>query len=151
MIVRSKPLYQKVAEKHNIAFDLVQSVGNAMFSELRTKLESPDNIVYEMPKLGIFIIRFEKYYKMATGALKKLDKQDPETLERYERDPDNFERLRKVAALIEQFRKERIETRTERNRFTYGENYAQPYLQVPPRLDKVDNLPDNEEQVPKEG
>ena len=61
MIIGAKDIYEEIAEEENINLELIQSIGNAVFQNLRTCLNDPLELSYELPKIGTFNIRFKKF------------------------------------------------------------------------------------------
>lgn len=57
MIVKNAEIYRRVAEKHNLDLNIVESVGDTVFAELISKLNNPSDLAYELPKFGCWTIR----------------------------------------------------------------------------------------------
>lgn len=57
MIVKNAEIYRKVAQKHNLNPEFVETIGDIVFEELITSLNNPSSLGYELPKLGCWIAR----------------------------------------------------------------------------------------------
>lgn len=74
MIVRMSEIYKEVAEENDWSKAVVESVGVEVLSCLRDKLNGPDEIAYELPKLGTFTLKQKKYegfHNYLLGALEE--------------------------------------------------------------------------------
>lgn len=72
MIVRMKVIYEEVAKELGISTSVVESIGVEVLSTLREKLNGPDEIAYELPKLGTFTLKhakYESFHKYLLGAV----------------------------------------------------------------------------------
>lgn len=58
MILSKKDIYNNVAASSGIDVNIIESVGEQVFTELRLKMDSPTVLFYELPYFGKFKIRF---------------------------------------------------------------------------------------------
>ncbi len=77
MLTSIKDTYQKVADKNALSPELVQSIGNIVFSHLRECLDERDELSYELPKLGCFNLRMKKFDDYFNVFIKHREETDP--------------------------------------------------------------------------
>jgi hypothetical protein len=92
MVVRSKVIYENTAKKHNLPIDLVESVGNCVFERLRSKLEAPTELAYELPKFATFSMRFRMFEKYYENFVKQLEAGNEEAFKKRDANLELFER-----------------------------------------------------------
>lgn len=114
MIVSSNDIYKKVAEKKNLNEDLVKSVGTVVFQSLRELLNNPEELSYELPKLGTFSLRFKKFEYYFYNFKNKLENNDEECLKKLENNPALYEKNKKMIEKITAFRDARRNKRVLR-------------------------------------
>lgn len=114
MVTRGKEIYKRVAAKHKIDLSLVESIGNAMFQELRNKVDTGTSLAYEMPKLGTFNIRFTRFLQMFNGFNKHLEQEAPWALELLEQHKERYERDKLINTLIAAYRQDKKDVREKR-------------------------------------
>lgn len=105
MVIRSKPLYEFVAKKNNLPIDLIESVGNCVFEELRTKVDEVNCLAYELPKFGVFQIRFnrfEQFFKFFNG---KVASGDEKYMQLKKDNMPRYLRYQSILEQIEEYRK----------------------------------------------
>lgn len=118
MVTRGKEIYKRVAAKNKLDLSLVESVGNAMFQELRSKVETGTSLAYEMPKLGIFSIRFLKFEQTFNRFKKHLENKAPWALELLEKNKTRYERDQIINTLIQVYREDKKNVRQQRYTIT---------------------------------
>lgn len=104
MITSPKDIYAKAAKEKGLDPELVESVGNVVFEHLRSSLNDPDAICYELPQIGIFTLKFKKFEEYFQFLLKHIDEHSEE----------HFQKKKKAHNEIIEFKKQKKEKRKER-------------------------------------
>ena len=107
MIISAKDIYEEIAEEENINLELIQSIGNAVFQNLRTCLNDPMELSYELPKIGTFNIRFKKFENYFNGFEKRLLEGNEEAKLKYEENPENFHKNKRLMGKIKVYREDK--------------------------------------------
>lgn len=115
MIVKPKEIYQKVSEKNNIPIDIIESIGNIVFQSLRSHLNTPTDIAYELPELGTFIHRFHRFEYLFELTLKRLEENDEATLEIVNSNLERHQRNLNLYNKMQEYRKDKKEIKKIRN------------------------------------
>lgn len=119
-MIISKELYELISKKTELPIDLISSIGSSMFQELRDSLENPKEISYEMPKLGIFNLRFNKfeYYGKKYKEYASSNKD-----ERYLKNKETkLKQIQDLEEKIQNYRKIKSDAKTKRKAYISGEN-----------------------------
>jgi nucleoid DNA-binding protein len=136
MIIVPKEIYEKVAKEHTFDKDLVESVGNSVFQELRNSLNYPTELAYEVPKLGIFslrFMRFERYYK---NFVNLLNKENEKAKQQLENNPEYFKNNTTLFDKIQDYRIKKNEVRNARyNTIKSREDNIEEHKEIPPGMD----------------
>lgn len=114
MIESAKIIYKKTAEKNNVPIELIESIGNAVAQHMRTCLNNPDALAYELPNIGTFNIRFTRFEKYYNNFQALLDKNDENAIMKRDRDLEFYESNTIVMEKIKQFKIDKQEKRKER-------------------------------------
>jgi antitoxin component of RelBE/YafQ-DinJ toxin-antitoxin module len=115
MVVRSKILYEQVAQKYNLPLDLIESVGGCVFTQLRKKMENPTDLAYELPKFGTFNIRFKMFEDYYESFLRDLNANKPEAIQKRDANPELFSRNTKLYKKIQEYREKKKEIKDKRS------------------------------------
>ncbi len=107
MIVRMKQIFEEVARENSWPITVVESVGVDVFSTLRSKLNEPTEIGYELPKLGTFTLKHNKYASFHEYLLNAINDGTYVVGENYSE--EMFERNKILMSKIEAFRNEKAE------------------------------------------
>lgn len=124
MITKSKSLFEKVAQKHSLPAEALASVGNCVFEELRRKMESPEELAYELPRLGTFNVRFTTFERYFTNFLRKLQEGSETAQEQLKTNPKLFQQNADLYKKIQVYREDKQKTKLKRHEQTNqsGEN-----------------------------
>lgn len=114
MIVLPNDIYEEVAEDIGVDVAMIQSIGVIAFQELRHSLNNPVELAYELPKLGTFILRFNKFEDYFDYFQKKLDNKDVEALQKLEDNPELYLKNKALKEKINNFRKDKQTKRKQR-------------------------------------
>lgn len=114
MIVTGKTLYEQVAKKEQLPVDLVHSIGSFVFQTFRRESRAFEHLALELPKLGTFILRFNRFQTHFNYLQKRIDTKDEETLILLEENPGIYEKYKKILRKMDEFRQEKKKTRNER-------------------------------------
>lgn len=114
MLVTPKQIYTNVAERNDVSFELISSIGNIIFQSLRTCLNDPSELAYEVPGLGTFGLRFNRFEESHNSA--KIHHHDDSN----NTDAQKLRLLKmgKIQTKIDSFRKHKSEVKTKR----YGQD-----------------------------
>jgi hypothetical protein len=117
MEARLKQIYEIISKRDNVPIDLIESVGNSVFDSLRYHMDHPSELAYELPKIGTFNIRFNRFLGYYNTVQKKLANKEEKTTLQKQNDPELFERLDKLNLRVEEYREKKQEKRNERNEY----------------------------------
>lgn len=112
MITRCKTIYEQVARENRLDTSLVESIGSFVFAELRHALNSPNELAYELPKLGTFILRQKKFLKFQ-DILDRYIEQGSVVI-KTEAGQKRYAEQKLLVKKIEQFKKDKLQKRTLR-------------------------------------
>jgi hypothetical protein len=138
MVIRSRILYEEVAKKHNLPIELIESVGNCVFEQLRIKLDAPSELAYELPKLGTFIARFKPFEKTMENIMKAVNSENPLLLQRIEEDPKRYNRNISLYKKMQEYREAKKKFKNETAE-TSKDNVSQ-HKEVPAGMEEISNI-----------
>lgn len=107
MIIGSKDIYEEVAIENNIDVELVNSIGSTVFQQLRTLLNDPEELAYELPKIGTFIMRFKRFEKYFNNFQNHLNNKSPEAIKKYENNIILYEKNKKLIEKMKKYREDK--------------------------------------------
>lgn len=105
MIKKPKDIQKEVAEENLISVDLISSIDNAVFQQLRSCLNDPTELAYELPGICTLNIRFKQFEQYFDN----LVKFHPE-----EKDTHNYQRAQKIVDKIHEYKAKKKEIRKNR-------------------------------------
>lgn len=114
MITGIRDIYEKVAKQNNLDPELVKSIGTVVFQNLRECLNKPDEVAYELPKVGVFNVRFQKFENYYLAFVRCLERGDEKAKKQLEDNPELFEINTKLYNRILEYREKKKEKRNAR-------------------------------------
>lgn len=131
MITTPKRVYKNVSEENALPQDLVESIGNVIFQHLRSSLNNPQALAYEVPEIGSWNIRFNRFERFFYSIAKGLEENNPLTLKHVEDNPGEIERNTLIIDKINSYRKDKKEVKEKRNEqnqaFQSSENHIKEH------------------------
>lgn len=117
MISSPKSIYKKVAEKNSLPLEMIDSIGTTVFQTLRSILNDPKELAYELPELGTFNVRFKAYDSYYKYVLQQIAEGNENFITRFVDDPEKLAKLENICSKMEEYRNDKKETRQKRNEY----------------------------------
>lgn len=114
MISNAKSIYKQTAEKHNVPLELIESIGNTISQHMRSCLNNPEALAYELPHIGTLNVRFVRFERFYNNFQNLLDKEDPIAIMKRDRDLQFYNSNTIVMEKIKNFRTDKEEKRKQR-------------------------------------
>jgi hypothetical protein len=126
MVVKVKQIFERVASDNNIPLEEIESIGNAVFKDMHTKMNSPVDLAYELPWVGTFAVRFKRFESYFLLFLGKLQRGDEKAQEKLWANPKLFQLNADLYQKIQLFRIDRKAAKIKRDAATKPTSQNQP-------------------------
>lgn len=104
-----RQIYEEVARENGWSQSMTESVGVEILSTLREKLNAPDQLAYELPKLGTFTLKHNKYASFHEYLLKAIEQGTYVLGENYS--TEMYSRNEILMSKINEFRQDKAEVK----------------------------------------